>query len=67
MKDPVPLNNIQQKKETAPNTDFDKHEYGGVKLVLWDINPPPKIPNVKAQQQPTIKINIWKDSIQLEK
>ena len=60
MKDPVPLNNIQQKR------DFDKHEYGEVKLVLWDINPPPEIPNVKAQQQSTIKINIWKDSIQLE-
>jgi hypothetical protein len=28
MKDPVPLNNIQQKR------DFDKHEYGEVKLVL---------------------------------
>jgi hypothetical protein len=29
-------------------------------LVLWDINPPPEIPNVKAQQQSTIKININK-------
>ena len=55
MKDPNPLLTYN-KKETATNKDFDKgswlrtgtHEYGGVKLVLLDINPPPEIPNVKA-------------------